>query len=45
MQLGKSLAIETIAEGIEDQGQLSQLRAEHCDVGQGFLFAQAAGGR
>jgi diguanylate cyclase (GGDEF)-like protein len=40
VQLGKSLAIETIAEGIEDQGQLEQLRAEHCDVGQGFLFAK-----
>lgn len=40
VQLGKSLAIETIAEGIEDQVQLEQLRAEHCDVGQGFLFAK-----
>jgi EAL domain-containing protein (putative c-di-GMP-specific phosphodiesterase class I) len=40
VQLGKSLAIETIAEGIEDQDQLSQLRAEHCDFGQGFLFAK-----
>lgn len=40
VQLGKSLDIETIAEGIEDQEQLSHLRAEHCDVGQGFLFAQ-----
>jgi len=40
VQLGKSLAIETIAEGIEDQEQLSHLQAEHCDVGQGFLFAR-----
>ena len=40
VQLGKSLAIETIAEGIEDQVQLEQLRAEQCDVGQGFLFAK-----
>jgi diguanylate cyclase (GGDEF)-like protein len=40
VQLGKSLAIETIAEGIEDQAQLEQLRADHCDVGQGFLFAK-----
>ncbi len=40
VQLGKSLAIETIAEGIENQEQLSHLRAEHCDVGQGFLFAK-----
>ena len=40
VQLGQSLAIETIAEGIEDQEQLSRLRAEHCDIGQGFLFAR-----
>jgi diguanylate cyclase (GGDEF)-like protein len=40
VQLGQSLAIETIAEGIEDQAQLSRLQAEHCDIGQGFLFAR-----
>ena len=40
VQLGRSLKIETIAEGIEDQSQLSRLQAERCDVGQGFLFAR-----
>jgi EAL domain-containing protein (putative c-di-GMP-specific phosphodiesterase class I) len=40
VQLGRSLKIETIAEGIEDQAQLSRLQAERCDVGQGFLFAR-----
>jgi diguanylate cyclase (GGDEF)-like protein len=40
VQLGRSLKIETIAEGIEDQTQLSRLQAERCDVGQGFLFAR-----
>ena len=40
VQLGRSLEIETIAEGIEDQEQLSRLRAENCDIGQGFLFAR-----
>jgi diguanylate cyclase (GGDEF)-like protein len=40
MQLGKALNLETLAEGIEEPGQLTQLRAEKCDVGQGFLFAQ-----
>jgi len=40
MQLGKSLHLETLAEGIEETGQLTQLQAEHCDVGQGFLFAR-----
>jgi diguanylate cyclase (GGDEF)-like protein len=40
VQLGRSLAIETIAEGIEDQAQLARLQAEKCDIGQGFLFAR-----
>jgi diguanylate cyclase (GGDEF)-like protein len=40
VQLGRSLRIETIAEGIEDQAQLSRLQAERCDIGQGFLFAR-----
>ena len=38
VQLGKSLAIETLAEGIEQSLQLSLLREEHCDTGQGFLL-------
>jgi diguanylate cyclase (GGDEF)-like protein len=40
VQLGKALAIETIAEGIEQPGELSLLRDEQCDGGQGFLFAR-----
>jgi EAL domain-containing protein (putative c-di-GMP-specific phosphodiesterase class I) len=40
VQLGKSLAIETLAEGIEQSRELSLLREEHCDSGQGFLFAR-----
>jgi diguanylate cyclase (GGDEF)-like protein len=40
VQLGKSLAIETLAEGIEQSCELSLLREEHCDSGQGFLFAR-----
>jgi diguanylate cyclase (GGDEF)-like protein len=40
VQLGKALNIETIAEGIEDNEQLSVIRAEQCDSGQGFLFAR-----
>jgi diguanylate cyclase (GGDEF)-like protein len=39
VQLGKALAIETFAEGIEEQHELSLLRDENCDSGQGFLFA------
>ena len=40
VQLGKSLSIETFAEGIEQPQELSLLRDEHCDSGQGFLFAR-----
>jgi diguanylate cyclase (GGDEF)-like protein len=40
VQLGKTLQIETLAEGIEDQVQLETLQREHCDHGQGFLFSR-----
>jgi diguanylate cyclase (GGDEF)-like protein len=44
VQLGKALSIETIAEGIEQPNELSLLREEHCDGGQGFLFARPLDG-
>ena len=40
IQLGKTLGVETLAEGIEDQQQLVGLRKEQCDSGQGYLFAR-----
>ena len=40
VQLGKVLSIETFAEGIEQQEELSLLRDQDCDNGQGFLFAR-----
>jgi diguanylate cyclase (GGDEF)-like protein len=40
VQLGKSLSIETLAEGIEQSRELTLLKEEHCDSGQGFLFAR-----
>jgi diguanylate cyclase (GGDEF)-like protein len=40
VQLGKALSIETFAEGIEQQQELSVLRDKNCDSGQGFLFAR-----
>jgi diguanylate cyclase (GGDEF)-like protein len=40
VQLGKALSIETFAEGIEQDDELSLLRDEDCDSGQGFLFAR-----
>jgi diguanylate cyclase (GGDEF)-like protein len=39
VQLGRSLGLSTVAEGIEDEGQLEYLRALGCDRGQGYLFA------
>jgi diguanylate cyclase (GGDEF)-like protein len=40
VQLGKSLGLETLGEGIEEPNQLRHLQSEHCDRGQGFLFAR-----
>jgi diguanylate cyclase (GGDEF)-like protein len=40
VQLGKALSMETLAEGIELQQELSLLQEEACDSGQGFLFAR-----
>jgi EAL domain-containing protein (putative c-di-GMP-specific phosphodiesterase class I) len=38
--LGRALCIETLAEGIEQDQELSDLRDQSCDSGQGFLFAR-----
>jgi diguanylate cyclase (GGDEF)-like protein len=40
IQLGESLSIETLAEGIEHSSELSLLRDQRCSTGQGFLFAR-----
>jgi diguanylate cyclase (GGDEF)-like protein len=40
VQLGKALSIETFAEGIEHESELSLLKDEDCDTGQGFLFSR-----
>jgi len=39
VQLGKTLGLDTLGEGIEEHSQLRELQAEKCDYGQGFLFA------
>ena len=39
VQLGRSLGLRTVAEGIEDEAQLAHLRELGCDTGQGYLFA------
>jgi EAL domain-containing protein (putative c-di-GMP-specific phosphodiesterase class I) len=40
VELGRTLGLITLAEGIEDDVQLDWLRYEHCDVGQGFIFSR-----
>ena len=40
LDLARTLQLETVAEGIELQTQLDQLRDQHCELGQGFLFAR-----
>lgn len=38
--LGSALDVTTNAEGVEEEGQLSMLRAEGCEEAQGYLFGQ-----
>ena len=39
VQLGHTLGLSVTAEGVETLGQLAELRALGCDLGQGFYFA------
>ena len=40
LSLGKSLYMAVIAEGVETEGQLEELRGLGCEYGQGFLFGR-----
>jgi diguanylate cyclase len=40
IQLGKTLGMKTLGEGIEDHAQLRRLQREQCDLGQGFFLAR-----
>ena len=40
VQLGRSLGLVAVAEGIEDQGQADVVQEAGCDLGQGFHFAK-----
>jgi diguanylate cyclase (GGDEF)-like protein len=40
VELGRTLNLETVAEGIEEPEELLQLRALDCDLGQGYYFAR-----
>ncbi|HEX8145675.1 MAG TPA: EAL domain-containing protein [Pyrinomonadaceae bacterium] len=39
--LARNLGMRVVAEGIETEAQLAQLRALSCDYGQGYLFSKA----
>ena len=40
VQLGQSLGMATVAEGIEEYGQFPALRGMGCDVAQGYYFSR-----
>jgi diguanylate cyclase (GGDEF)-like protein/PAS domain S-box-containing protein len=40
VELGRTLGLSTVAEGIETPSQLEGLRREHCPYGQGFILAR-----
>jgi diguanylate cyclase (GGDEF)-like protein len=40
LDLGASLGLRVVAEGIETSAQLARLRQRGCQLGQGFLFAR-----
>jgi diguanylate cyclase (GGDEF)-like protein/PAS domain S-box-containing protein len=41
VMLARNLGMQVVAEGIETEAQLAQLRALSCDYGQGYLFSKA----
>ena len=40
IRIGKTLRLETVAEGVERLEQANQLRTLQCDIGQGYLFSR-----
>jgi diguanylate cyclase (GGDEF)-like protein/PAS domain S-box-containing protein len=40
IRIGKTLRLETVAEGVERLEQADQLRTLQCDIGQGYLFSR-----
>jgi diguanylate cyclase (GGDEF)-like protein len=44
VQLGNALGLETLAEGIEEAAQYSQLDRDQCDSGQGYFYARPLDG-
>jgi EAL domain-containing protein (putative c-di-GMP-specific phosphodiesterase class I) len=44
-RLAETLNIDVIAEGIEREGQAAELRALHCQLGQGFHYSRPVAAR
>jgi EAL domain-containing protein (putative c-di-GMP-specific phosphodiesterase class I) len=40
IRIGKTLRLETVAEGVERVDQADRLRMLNCDIGQGYLFSR-----
>ncbi len=40
INLAHALGLRTVADGIETTGQLAQLRALRCELGQGYYFSR-----
>ncbi len=40
VNLGRTLGLTVVAEGVETAGQLNQLRSSSCELAQGYLFAK-----
>jgi diguanylate cyclase (GGDEF)-like protein/PAS domain S-box-containing protein len=40
IRIGKTLRLETVAEGVEHVEQADRLRTLQCDIGQGYLFSR-----
>jgi diguanylate cyclase (GGDEF)-like protein/PAS domain S-box-containing protein len=43
LQIGRTLRLQVVAEGVEEQHQLEALRALGCDLAQGFLLGRPMG--
>jgi diguanylate cyclase len=40
IELGRTLALQTVSEGVEDREQVARLQELGCDLGQGYFFAK-----